>query len=97
MSGLLAVGVLLSAFVWAQSPRGSIVGRVTDATASSLAGAKVVVVTGASSSTVTADGEYTIPSLDPGVYRVTVSAPGGPQNLFRSIREQLVTSGNVRS
>ena len=65
MSRLLAVGVLLSAFVWAQSPRGSIVGRVTDTTASSLAGAKVVVVntkTGASSSTVTADGEYTIPS-----------------------------------
>lgn len=71
---------LLSNCLWAQSPRSMVVGRVTDPSASFLAGASVQVEntkTGISISTSTAqEGDFAVPSLDPGIYRVTVSASG---------------------
>jgi len=77
---LTTLCVVLSGWIWAQAPRSSIVGRVTDPTASFLSGAKVVVEntkTGAATSTTTSqEGEYNVPNLDPGIYRVTVSASG---------------------
>ncbi len=89
MSRLFVVGAVLAALAWAQSPRGSIIGRVTDASTSSLGGASVIIEntrTGSSSSVATApEGEYTVPSLDPGVYRVTVSASGFKTKIMNEV------------
>ena len=89
MSRLFVVGAVLAALAWAQSPRGSIIGRVTDASTSSLGGARVIIEntrTGSSSSVATApEGEYTVPSLDPGVYRVTVSASGFKTKIMNEV------------
>jgi len=79
----------LVAPLFSQSPRSSIVGRVTDQSAAYVASAKVTVEnqqTGISRSTVTAaEGEYTVPNLDPGLYRVTVAAAGFKANVRRDI------------
>lgn len=70
-SGLLAFG---------QSERGNITGVVTDTSGAPLPGAPVTVAnidtnTAAHVST-TSTGEYNVPNLAPGVYRVEVAAPG---------------------
>src|SRR5260370_820332 len=82
---LLALWVPL----YSQSPRSSIVGRVADPSAAYVAGAKVTVEnqqTGISQSTISAqEGEYTVPNLDPGIYRVTVAAQGFKTNVLRDI------------
>ena len=89
MSRLFVVGAVFAALAWAQSPRGSIIGRVTDASTSSLGSARVIIEntrTGSSSSVATApEGEYTVPSLDPGVYRVTVSASGFKTKIINEV------------
>jgi hypothetical protein len=55
-------------------------GRVTDSTGAAVAKAKVTVLNQAtnvaSSTTTTGDGDYTVPYLKPGVYSVSVTAPG---------------------
>src|SRR6266567_1887509 len=80
---------LLPALLLSQAPRSSIVGRVADASSSYVAGAKIAVEnqqTGISRSTTTAsEGEFTVPNLDPGLYRVTVTAQGFKTNVLRDI------------
>src|SRR5437764_10324814 len=64
----------------AQETRGTIVGRVTDASGSYVPGATVQVLNKAMGTKVTLqtnqDGIYTAPLLLPGTYEVTVSATG---------------------
>lgn len=73
--------VLFSALLaFGQSERGNITGVVTDASGAPLPGAPVTVAnidtnTAAHVST-TSTGEYNVPNLPPGVYRVEVAAPG---------------------
>ncbi len=76
----LAVTVLLSAPAWTQTDRGIITGTVSDASGAVVPGAQVTVTnvrTNASFATEsTATGNYTVPSLPPGTYRVRVESPG---------------------
>ncbi|WP_158941666.1 carboxypeptidase regulatory-like domain-containing protein [Granulicella sp. S190] len=55
-------------------------GRVTDSTGAAVPKAKVTVLNQAtnvaSSTTTTGDGDYTVPYLKPGLYKVSVAAPG---------------------
>src|SRR3954465_1123940 len=74
---------LLCAFsftVFAQDTRGSILGRVTDATGSNIAGADVHVSNVATGVSVTAktndSGNYNVPYLTPGMYTVTAELAG---------------------
>lgn len=81
---LSALAVVICALIWssglAQEFRGSLVGRVIDASGGVIPGASVTVVnvdTSASTQTVTNDeGNYRIPFLPPGEYTVTVELAG---------------------
>ena len=78
-SGLVLI-LFLNAGARAQESRGAILGRITDATNAVVAGAKVQAVnlaTNTGGSTVTnQEGNYEIPFLIPGTYRVTVDIEG---------------------
>ncbi len=69
--------------VFAQSERGNLTGSITDPSGAAVAAAQVTVVnrdTNAQArAAVTAGGEYNVPNLLPGTYRVEVSAPGFKQ------------------
>src|SRR4051812_1249246 len=69
-----------SLFAFAQSERGSITGSVTDPTGAHIANATVVVTNTATNTgqqvSTTNSGEYSVPNLSPGQYRVEVSTPG---------------------
>ena len=68
---------------------GEIQGRVLNAQGAGVAGAKVKVTTPQNGeeweATTAADGAYTIPALQPGVYTVTVSGPAGLGTLRRGV------------
>src|ERR1700686_4867065 len=72
--------LFLTSAGFAQEFRGTITGRVIDPQSAAIPNAKIVAVlvaTGAQSATVTGpDGQFTIPFLSPGAYRVTAEAPG---------------------
>ncbi len=78
--GLLAALIVVAAPAFAQRYLGAIDGEVTDPSDARIPGAVVTVQEGAThyKSTATADaaGEYSFPSLNPGTYSVTLTAPG---------------------
>ena len=79
-TGSLSMAGLTLPIATAQSTSGTISGPVFDGSGKPLAGIKVTVVNeqnGNARATVTAqNGEYSVPFLAPGIYTVTVSAPG---------------------
>ena len=90
--------LLLAAFVLpaaAQSNKGTITGTVTDPAGAVVKDAKVTatnVATGEAREATTGDeGTYSLPALDPGVYRVTVDATGFSQSVVEAVK--LETSG----
>jgi len=97
---MIALALLMLAFAvsgWAQTTvgTGSITGTVTDPTGAAVSGAKVVITntgTGQALNLATnAGGAYASGSLDPGTYRVQVSAKG-----FSSVNETIgVEVGNT--
>jgi len=74
----------------AQSNKGTIVGTVTDPNGAVVKGAKVTatnVATNKTGEATTGDsGTYTIPELDPGLYRVTVDAQGFSQAAVEQVK-----------
>ena len=87
---VLAGVAILGQATTAQDFRGVISGQVTDPSGGAISGASVRatnVETGeAKEAKTTAEGSYTIPYLNPGVYNIEVSAPG-----FRTLkREKMV-------
>lgn len=79
----------LSSLVFAQEFRATLTGRVTDATGAGVPGAKVTsqnLATNESANVTTgADGDYTIPLLQPGNYRIQAEANG----FKTSVRERI--------
>lgn len=77
---LSAMVILLTAMGWSQETRGTIVGRVTDASGAVIPNADVQVLNQAMGTTVllktNAEGFYTAPLLLPGTYQVTISTAG---------------------
>src|ERR1700739_3192882 len=75
---VLALWTLQTAL--AQDPRGTSLGRVVDVTGAVVPGANVIVTngdTGVAVKSVTNDtGQFSVPFLNPGTYRVTVDRPG---------------------
>ncbi len=71
---------LLVCVVMGQNPYATVTGRVVDPANATIVGAKVEIVnseTGVKYSVETnSEGIYTIPSLQPGIYRMEVSKPG---------------------
>src|SRR4029079_19208513 len=74
------LAMLSVSLVLGQSDRGTITGTVIDSTGAAVPGASVTVTntaTNANSAAVTtSDGVYSIPALQPGVYRVRVEKSG---------------------
>lgn len=77
---LLVASVGLVNTVSGQDPRGTILGRVMDPSGATVPGANVVVTktdTGVAVKSVTNDtGQFSVPFLNPGIYRITVDKPG---------------------
>jgi len=80
IAAVLCWAVCASGVALAQEFRGSILGRITDASSAVVPGAAVVVTneeTNVSVETRTnQEGSYNVPYLPPGRYRISVSAPG---------------------
>jgi hypothetical protein len=93
---LMAVFLLFCGSLWAQEFRGTITGRVADPQGAVIPGAKVTAIqlaTGAKSeSTASSEGQYTIPFLAPGQYKVEAQAAGFKQY----VREGLQVSAGER-
>jgi hypothetical protein len=85
----LAITMFVAALAFAQSDRGTITGRVTDATEAAVANANVVVRnldTGVQSTTRTSEtGNYVVPQLPSGQYEVDVEAAGFRRHVRRNI------------
>ena len=79
-TGLVALLCTLAMPLFAQIDTGIISGRITDATGAVVAGAQVTVTQAEtnfeSTSLTNAQGEYRVPSLNPGPYKVAVTATG---------------------
>src|SRR5687767_9926868 len=81
MSALRLLSLLaLACILYSQSERGNISGLVTDPAGAAIAGAKLTIVhrdTNTSSNVATTEGgEYNVPNLAPGIYRIEITAPG---------------------
>jgi len=76
----IALALLIGASLFGQAERGTFNGTVLDPSGAAVVGATVKVVNpanGVEFTSVTTDaGVYRMPSLSPGTYRITVSAPG---------------------
>jgi hypothetical protein len=88
---ILLLSICLSATLsWAQGAVGTIVGRVSDSSGALIPGAAVVVTNVATNVAVktktTSSGDFTVPYLNPAVYRVTVEAHG-----FKKADEENIT------
>src|SRR5262245_9833975 len=74
--------------VWAQATRGVIVGHITDPSAAVVHGAKVTLLnekTGISTETTANTGDYTFTNVEPGNYRISVSAQGFKTGVVRNV------------
>jgi hypothetical protein len=92
----LMIFCLLSVTGLAQEFRATISGRVTDASGAAVVGAQVIIAnleTGAISRTVSSEsGDYVIPALQPGRYKLEVEANG----FKKAIRENLTLEVQAR-
>jgi hypothetical protein len=93
LSRWAAALLCVAAFVFpaiAQSNKGTITGTVTDPNGAVVKDAKVTatnVATGEARNATTGDeGSYTIPALDPGIYRITVDASGFSQTIVDQVK-----------
>ena len=81
--------VFLSGVVWAQATRGVIVGRVSDPATALVQEAKVTLSnenTGITAAATTGtQGDYAFTNVEPGVYKVTVAAPGFKTAVVRNV------------
>src|SRR5262245_38570774 len=98
LQGALAGGLLLlTACLYSQEFRGTLTGRVTDSQDARVPGVKITatqVDTGANYEAVSsADGQYTVPFLAPGTYRITATVAG----FKRYVREGVLVSTNERT
>src|SRR5215467_4350341 len=96
---LLAIATVLAAAVWGQTERGNITGSVTDTSDARIPGATVIATYLVKNQTFTAGttdaGDYNLPNLEPGVYRLEFSANG----FKKTVRDNIVitAAGTVRA
>jgi len=96
---LIAFVIGLAAVLAGQSYQGRILGTITDKTGAAVAGATVVIrnVNTGVTRTLNTDnsGEYTAPSLDPGLYMVTVTATGFKRVERNGIRLEVAKDARI--
>jgi hypothetical protein len=88
----LIIATILCAGLWAQTERGNITGSITDSSGARIPAATIVITNVATnqSSTVTSTdaGDYNLPGLSPGTYRIEFSATG----FKKSVRDGVVVT-----
>src|SRR5215510_100594 len=98
-AALLFLDVVLTATAWAQVQTGRIVGTIIDAQKASLANATVTVTEAATNQSVTVSanerGDFVVSSLNPGLYRVTVSSAGFQKTVINSVEVQVGQSARL--
>src|SRR5712664_2390656 len=86
---------IASCALLAQSERGNITGIVTDPSGAAVASAELTVVNRDTNATTrlvtTTSGEYNAPSLQPGSYRIEITAPG----FKHFVRQNIVVSAST--
>src|SRR5262245_55627447 len=96
---LLFLSVILTTTAWAQVQTGRIVGTITDAQKSALPSATVTITEAATNHSVTVSsnerGDFVAPSLNPGLYRVSVSKSGFQTTVINSVEVQVGQSARV--
>ncbi len=96
LSSIALAFCLAATSMLAQTERGNITGVVTDPAGAAVPGADITIVnrdTNATSKTVTTNtGEYNVPNLFPGAYRMEVSAAGFKRFLQQNL---MVTAGGT--
>jgi len=89
---LLAVLLCACVPVVAQSERGNITGIITDPAGAAVAGADLTVISrdtnAATKVTTTSSGEYNVPNLPPGVYRIEITAPGSRDSSSKNVHRR---------
>ena len=89
---ILTLLSIVALSVTAQTERGSITGLVTDPTGAAVAGAELTLVNRDTNATVKAtatnSGEFSLPNLLPGNYRVDITAAG----FKRFVRQNIIIS-----
>ena len=95
----LALALAIAPALWGQAgTSGTILGTVTDTAGAIVPGAPVDITNTATNQTTrvitTGAGDYTVPNLAPGVYRVSVQAPGFSKEVVNAI--QLVVDQDAR-
>jgi hypothetical protein len=95
----ICMALLVSAVVWGQTTSGTVVGTVTDQTGAHVPGAKVTAMnegTSISTSVLTdANGDYSIPLLNPGLYSIRAEKQGFKTSVASRIVVQVAQSTNV--
>ncbi len=96
---VLAAFLLSLPAALAQAVSGTIVGTVTDPTGAAVANAQVTIVLTGQGTTYTAvtneSGNFTEPDLPPGIYTVTITAPGFKKDVRENITLETNTTTRV--
>ncbi len=86
---LLYLGMILTTFVFASDPTGTITGTVTDPSGAVVRKAHITVsneaTNGARDAETNDDGDYTVALLPPGRYRVTADSTGFRRSIFSDV------------
>lgn len=92
--------LLLSIQAFAQTFRGTVSGAVVDPQGAVVANAEIKLVNPATSAAITArsngSGEFNFPELTPGLYNLTVSAPGFQTRNVQNINVEVTKISNVK-
>ncbi len=96
---VLSFALLCAAFVLGQTNRGSISGTVTDSNGAAIPSAKVTVTNTGTNQSVTVttseDGNYTVTTLDPVVYRVVAEAVGFKKAIRQGVKVDTASSSSA--
>lgn len=99
MNRLVAMLLLASAGLWAQTNRGSISGSVTDQTKAVIAGAKVTITNLGTNEirrlSTAENGSYAAVDLEPVVYKLEVEAPGFKKAQVDNIKVDTASTASV--
>src|SRR5262245_52562538 len=99
ISTLSLATLFLFTSVFAQTNRGGITGTVSDKNGAVIPGASVTVTNvGTNRSekiTTSSDGTYTVPSLEPVIYRVTAEAPNFKKSVVGNIKVDTAVTSTI--
>jgi hypothetical protein len=99
MSRLRSVLLFAAPALFAQEFRATLSGRITDSSGAAVAGASVEAIAAATGAVATGtsaeDGNYSIPFLQPGTYKITVQKAGFQKAIRDGLRLQIAERASL--